>query len=92
LALASTRPLTVNVSTSRPTSVNELFRVMAAETGYPQPAIHAEERRGEIKHVTLDNRRAKEALGWEPKTALPEGIKATIDWLRKAGVTAGARG
>jgi UDP-glucose 4-epimerase len=91
LALEGMRSLTVNISTTQPTSVNDLFRVMAAETRYSLPAIHEEERRGEIKHVTLDNRRAKEALGWEPRTALPEGIKATIDWLRKAGVTAGAR-
>lgn len=28
----------------------------------------------------LDNRRAKEILGWEPKYALAMGLKETIDW------------
>ena len=91
MALAVNRPVTVNISTNQPTSVNELFKVMAAETGYSLPAIHEEERRGEIKHAVLDNRRAKEALGWEPATEFRAGIKATIDWLRKSGVTAGVR-
>jgi UDP-glucose 4-epimerase len=92
LALPAPRPVTINRGTMQPTSVNELFRVMATETGYTLPAIHAEERRGEIKHVTLDNLQAKEALGWEPRTGLQEGIKATIDWLRQARVAAGVRG
>jgi UDP-glucose 4-epimerase len=91
LALPASHGLTVNISTMQPTSVNELFKVMATETGYPKPAIHSEERRGEIKHVTLDNLQAKEALGWQPTTTLQDGIKATVDWLRKAGVAAGVR-
>ncbi|HWN82214.1 MAG TPA: GDP-mannose 4,6-dehydratase, partial [Candidatus Udaeobacter sp.] len=91
MAMGVTRPVTVNISTNQPTSVNELFKAMAAETGYSLPAIHEEERKGEIKHAVLDNRRAKEALGWEPATAFRDGIKATIDWLRKSGVTAGVR-
>ena len=31
----------------------------------------------------LDNSRAKEILGWEPKISIKEGLKQTIDWYVK---------
>jgi UDP-glucose 4-epimerase len=82
LALGSGGPLTVNVSSEAPLSVNELFRLMAAETGYAKPAVYEPERPGEIKHVVLANGRARQVLGWSPETAMAAGLRATIDSLR----------
>jgi UDP-glucose 4-epimerase len=81
-ALAASEPLTVNVSSGGPTSVNELFAAMADATDYGRPAVYAVERPGEIKHVVLDNRRAIRSLGWAPEVALAAGLKSTLDWLR----------
>lgn len=39
-------------------------------------------RRGEIKRIYLSNLRAKNVLGWEPKTALDEGIKKTYEFFK----------
>ena len=82
LALAATEPLTVNVSTEHPLSVNELFRLMAAATGYAKPAVHEPERPGEIKHVVLANGQARAVLGWSPAMPMADGLGATIDALR----------
>jgi UDP-glucose 4-epimerase len=35
-----------------------------------------------ISRRCLDNRRAKELFGWEPKVPLKEGIVKTIDWIK----------
>ncbi len=85
LALAARKPLTVNVSAQKATSVNQLFAAMAAESGYGSKPVYAAERPGEIKHVVLANGRALETLGWAPKIGLGEGLKATLDWLRDQG-------
>ena len=63
LALAASGPVTVNISSEEATTVNELFRLMAAETYYVHPPVHENERPGEIKHVVLANTRAKRLLG-----------------------------
>lgn len=39
-------------------------------------------RRGEIRRIYLDNRKAKRLLNWEPKTDLREGILKTIDFFK----------
>jgi len=36
----------------------------------------------EIPRLVCDRTKAKRLLGWEPKTSLEEGIKATKDWIR----------
>ena len=37
---------------------------------------HAPERPGEVQHIALDPSRAREALGWEAKVELDEGLEA----------------
>ncbi len=83
LALGAPDPFIVNVSTESPLSVNELFRMMAAETGYPRPPHHEPERAGEIKHVILANERARAVLGWSPTTAMESGLRATVEALKR---------
>jgi len=38
----------------------------------------------------LDNSRAKELIGWEPKITLKEGLKKTIEWYTKYHKTSGS--
>jgi UDP-glucose 4-epimerase len=88
-ALRSFRSATVNISSGKALSVNELFDVMARETGYSLDPIRQPERNGEIKHVVLDNRRASRLMAWEPEVPLGQGLPRTLKWLGNGG---GARG
>ena len=42
-----------------------------------------DEVKGEIQNVKIDNALAKKSLGWEPKTALKEGLVRTKKWFQK---------
>ncbi|MCC6780255.1 MAG: NAD-dependent epimerase/dehydratase family protein [Hyphomicrobiales bacterium] len=83
LALGSGEPLAVNISTETPLTVNELFRIMAEQTGYGREPIHAGERAGDLKHSVLSNARARRLLGWEPRMPIEEGLRETLAWARE---------
>ena len=83
LAHRADEPATVNIGSGVATSVKELFRTMAGETGYDLGPAYEPEREGDVKHVVLDSTRAKEQLGWGPRTSLRDGIRETLAWLRK---------
>ncbi|MGA7671832.1 MAG: NAD-dependent epimerase/dehydratase family protein [Nitrolancea sp.] len=85
LAMQSDEALTVNVSSATPLSVNDLFELMAENTGYRREAVHQAERPGDIKHSVLSNDRAKQTFGWEPKTSMVNGLQETLDWVRQSG-------
>jgi UDP-glucose 4-epimerase len=75
--------LVCNVGTGRETSVNELYRVMAAEAGATRPPVHAPPRPGELLRNSLDVSRAAMQLGWQPWTELAEGTRAVLDHVRR---------
>ena len=82
LAQRASESVTVNIGSAAATTVNELYRLMAAETGYTLPPVHQAERHGDIRHVVLANSRAQRRLGWTPSTPLVDGIRETLAWLR----------
>jgi nucleoside-diphosphate-sugar epimerase len=48
--------------------------------------IHTEGRRlrpagSEVKRLWADNRKAREVLGWRPRTSLDDGLRQTISWI-----------
>jgi UDP-glucose 4-epimerase len=80
-AVDKPEPLTVNVSLGEPTSVNDIYRMLVQASGYTQPAIYAPERPGEAKHSVLANTRARELLGWTPRTSVEDGLRQTMAWV-----------
>jgi UDP-glucose 4-epimerase len=73
----------VNVGTGVETSVNELYRRLAAAAGVSEPARHVPPRPGEQRRSALDATRAKAGLGWSALTSLDDGLKQTFTWFRK---------
>jgi len=70
------------IGTGTTTSVNELFAMCARETGYTLDPVRAPARTGEVRDSVVDASRARTRLGWEPWTALAEGVAATVAWAR----------
>ena len=80
MALEASESLTVNIGTGSATSVSDLFRLMAGETGYALPPVHQSERPGDVEHIYLDISKAERLLGWTPQTSLQDGLRETLAW------------
>ena len=71
-----------NISTCRETTVNDLFRKLQAALGSTIPARYGPPRPGDVRRSVLDNRKAKEALGFEPRVDFEEGLRRTAAFFR----------
>ncbi|HCD08834.1 MAG TPA: UDP-glucose 4-epimerase [Thermoanaerobacter sp.] len=72
----------VNISTNKPTSINELVEIMNKIMNTSLKPIYAEPRKGDIIHSYLDNKKALDVLGWKPEYSLEEGLRETIEYYR----------
>jgi len=81
-ALSSPATGVVNISTGRETSVNALYRQVAAAVGVTHVPEYAPARAGEVRRSVLANARARTLLSWEPRHPLERGIEATLGWMR----------
>ncbi len=74
----------INAGTGRDIAINELARLICP---YPERIVHVKHHhpQSEIPKLQCDNDRAKELIGWEPRTSLIEGIEKTKDWIQARG-------
>jgi len=73
--------LLMNIGTGVETSVNELYRTMAAAAALTDPAVYAPARSGELARSSLDPTRASIHLGWKSWTPLAEGTAEVLRWF-----------
>ncbi len=73
-----------NIGTGKETSVNRLYQLMRELTGFEDDPVYEPPREGELNRTYLKVDKAKRLLGWEPRTALTDGLAKTVDWLRSA--------
>ena len=65
-------------------SVNELLQMMLAIDGYNDATIvHNTSKPTAISKRTIDFSRARERLGFRPKTSMREGLTRVIQWYRE---------
>jgi UDP-glucose 4-epimerase len=74
----------VNVGTGVETDVNQVFSLMASAAGVTASPCHAPGRAGEQNRSCIDPARARELLGWAPRTAVAEGLGKTVAFFRQA--------
>lgn len=79
-----------NVATGKPTSVVELAEKISDNVVFEEVkegdfSKHMKRRRTpqELKVMCLDVSKAKQKLGWEPKTDLKDGVQKEINWARE---------
>jgi UDP-glucose 4-epimerase len=85
LALAKGSGAMVNLGTGIGTSVNEIFRELKAILGFAGEPIYEAPRPGEVQRIYLDAARAREVLGWTPRTSFRDGLIQTVEWTRRTG-------
>ena len=71
------------IGTGTKTSVNEIYRALAALTGFEAPIERAPQRPGDARDAQFDSAKARAQLGWAPETALRDGIRATYEYFER---------
>ena len=74
-----------NIGTGRQTSDRELHSLVAKEIGVPDEPEQAPARKGDLVASALDATAAEAGLGWRPEVTIEEGIRRTVEHLRRDG-------
>jgi len=72
----------LNVGTGKEITINELAAVVCRLNEADSTVLHAEARPGEILRSAANVSAAREALGFEAKVPIEEGLAETAAWLR----------
>ena len=75
-----------NVGGGAPVSLDAALAELAGLVGRPLDVRRGERESGDVLHTAADVSRAREALGFAPRTSLAEGLDAELRWvLDRAG-------
>ncbi len=74
----------VNIATGNSSTINQLAAEVLRLCGSSAAIEHAPERAGEIRRSVARVTRAHELLGFRAETALADGLRRTVDWIRGA--------
>jgi dTDP-glucose 4,6-dehydratase len=81
--LYSDLPGPVNLGNPHELSVEDLARRVIALAGSRSPVVYVPRPEDDPTVRQPDITLAREALGWEPKVSLDEGLKRTIEWFEE---------
>jgi nucleoside-diphosphate-sugar epimerase len=72
----------INIASGRSVSILELAGIL--QGFYPEaPEVQfGAPRQGDVRFSQADISKAKEALGYRPKTELEEGLRHTVEWFK----------
>ncbi|HEY7472831.1 MAG TPA: NAD-dependent epimerase/dehydratase family protein [Gemmatimonadota bacterium] len=72
----------VNLGESRPVRLADLVAALEQATGREARIDRRPVPAGDVERTFADVTRARELLGYEPRTALPEGLRRFVAWYR----------
>lgn len=77
---------TFNLGSGREIAIGDLAATILRLVGEDKPIIGADPQRtrpaaSEVERLCADSSKAREVLGWAPRTTLEEGLETTIAWL-----------
>ena len=81
-----------NIGTGREISIADMADLVIRLAGRRGQRLVTDDTRlrpaaSEVTRLCADNRRAREVLGWEPRTPLEEGLRMTIDWFSRRSLS-----
>ncbi len=86
-ALAHPRPGIFNIGTGRESNILTLAQILKTLCASPLTPQHGPAKPGEQRRSALDASQAREVLGWQPATALEEGLALTVAAFRRQRAT-----
>jgi dTDP-glucose 4,6-dehydratase len=79
----------VNLGTGQEISIGELAQTIIRMVGRDVELVRSTERMrpatSEVQRLCSDNAKARALAGWSPEVSLEEGLRATIEWIKRAG-------
>jgi UDP-glucuronate 4-epimerase len=76
---------TYNLGRGEPVTVNETIATLERVLGMPARRKTLPPQQGDVPRTWASIERANRELGYEPRTALEDGIRRFVDWLREEG-------
>ncbi len=75
----------INIGSNFEISIGDIAKKTIAIIGNNKEIVTSTERirpnKSEVERLWCDNTKAKDLLGWKPKTGFDEGLKKTIEWI-----------
>jgi UDP-glucose 4-epimerase len=84
LALDSDVTGAFNVGGGSRVTVLEALALIERILGTPLKLQHVAALKGDVDHTHADTSRARELLGYSPKTSLEDGLRAQVEWHLRA--------
>jgi UDP-glucose 4-epimerase len=82
--------IVANLGWGREVADIEIFRAVAAATGYDRPPTFAPARPGEVARICLDAGLARDTWGWCPTVPLAAGVRRVVEHVGANGLVRGA--
>lgn len=82
-ALRLTGYQVVNVGSDRPVSLHQVIALLEHETGRQARLEHRPVHPADMPATWADIGKARRILGWEPRTSLEAGLRATVRWYEE---------
>jgi UDP-glucuronate 4-epimerase len=79
----------VNIGESRTVSLSEMIRVVAEELGVEPVVDRQPLQPGDVPRTSADVTRARQLLGYDPRTPFREGVRRFVEWFREERRAAG---
>ncbi len=73
-----------NIGGGSRVTVNWVLQVIGELAGREPLVAHRATQRGDVRHTSADTSDARDFLGYVPRVALRDGLRAEVDWLRSA--------
>jgi len=73
----------MNLGSGVGTTINTVFELLKAATGYTQERVHGPAKQGEVFRSYITHDKAERLLGWKPTVSLSEGLERTVAYFRQ---------
>ena len=70
----------INLGSDRPVSLRRVISILEELLGQKAQVTYSSRHPADVLATWADVSKAREILGWEPRTSLEEGLRYTVDW------------